>query len=87
MKIIKRSLSLENNITISNENFMAPTKDHQRNMLINRALKEFVGNLNSLHEQTRYFYSLSIKVLPQHMPEDVIDTWWAKSIAVLKAIK
>ncbi len=55
MRKIKRSHAFEVTITINDDNFIRPPKDSQRNAVVNRALKEFVGDLNILHEQTKEF--------------------------------
>ena len=55
MRKIKRSNAFEVTVTINDENFIRPPKDSQRNAVLNRALKEFVGELNILNEQTKDF--------------------------------
>ena len=55
MRKIKRSKAFEIVITINDENFIRPPKDAQRNAVLNRALKEFVGYLNILDTQVKHF--------------------------------
>jgi len=55
MKKIKRSKSFEVVVSIHDDNFIRPPKDAQRNAVVNRALKEFVGNLEILNAQTKDF--------------------------------
>ncbi len=38
-------------------------------------------------ELLSHFSSFSVHIVPLKMPEDVKDTWWADSIAVIKAVK
>ena len=48
-----------------------------------------IDSLSREHQKLllTYFSSFSIKVIPLDLPHDVIDTWWANSIVVIKAIK
>ncbi len=55
MRKIKRSKEFEVIVTINDENFIRPPKDVQRNAVVNRALKEFVGDLKILDRQTKQF--------------------------------
>ncbi len=55
MKKIKRSKEFEVILTIHDDNFIRPPKDTQRNAVLNRALKEFVGDLKILNAQTQHF--------------------------------
>ncbi|WP_282123521.1 class I SAM-dependent methyltransferase [Algibacter mikhailovii] len=55
MKKIKRSNAFEINVTIHDDTFIRPPKDSQRNALVNRAIKEFAGELNILDEQAKHF--------------------------------
>lgn len=55
MKKIKRSSAFEIVLNVNDDNFISPPKQVQRNAVINRALKEFVGDLNILNEQTKHF--------------------------------
>jgi len=57
MRKIKRSRAFEIVVTINDENFIRPPKDAQRNAIVNRALKEFVGDLNILNTQVKHFVS------------------------------
>ncbi|NAS30804.1 methyltransferase [Flavobacteriaceae bacterium R38] len=38
-------------------------------------------------ELLSHFSSFSVQIVPLDMPEDVKDTWWADTIAVIKAVK
>ncbi|MEO0901050.1 MAG: class I SAM-dependent methyltransferase [Bacteroidota bacterium] len=55
MKKIKRSNDFELNLILKQENFIAPPRQAQRNAVVNRAIKEFVADLNALDEQTKRF--------------------------------
>ncbi|WP_298553742.1 class I SAM-dependent methyltransferase [uncultured Algibacter sp.] len=55
MRKIKRSSAFEVVVTINDENFINPPKDAQRNAIVNRALKEFAGDLNILNKQAKEF--------------------------------
>ena len=55
MRKLKRSNAFEVTVTIHDDNFIRPPKDSQRNAVVNRALKEFIGDLNILNEQTKSF--------------------------------
>lgn len=55
MRKIKRSRAFEIVVTINDDKFIRPPKDSQRNTILNRALKEFVGDLNILNEQAKDF--------------------------------
>ena len=55
MRKIKRSKAFEVVLTINDEHFIRPPKDAQRNAIVNRALKEFVGSLNILNAQAKHF--------------------------------
>ena len=48
-----------------------------------------VDSLSRVHQRLllRYFSSFSVQIVPLKMPMDVKDTWWADSIAVIKAVK
>lgn len=56
------------------------------------AFTYFSNEINSLSREHQrrlleYFSSFTVKVVPLTLPQDVIDTWWADSIVVIKAIK
>lgn len=55
MKRIKRSKDFEISLTINNEEYIKPPREAQRNAVVNRALKEFSGDLDALDEQTKRF--------------------------------
>ncbi|WP_298500471.1 class I SAM-dependent methyltransferase [uncultured Algibacter sp.] len=55
MRKIKRSKEFEVILTINDDHFIRPPKDIQRNAVLNRALKEFVGDLKILDTQTKHF--------------------------------
>ncbi|WP_418603969.1 hypothetical protein [Hwangdonia sp.] len=55
MKKIKRSKEFEIILTINDDNFIRPPNNIQRNAVLNRALKEFVGDLKILDTQTKHF--------------------------------
>lgn len=55
MKRIKRSEAFEINVVLNDDNFINPPKNAQRNVVLNRALKEFSEDLNALDEQTKRF--------------------------------
>jgi guanidinoacetate N-methyltransferase len=52
----------------------------------------FSNEINSLGREHQrrllaYFSSFTVKVVPLLLPQDVIDTWWADTIVVIKAVK
>ena len=55
MRRIKRTKHLEVNLSIKDPTFINPPKEAQRNTLVNRALKEFVEDLEALHGQAKNF--------------------------------
>ncbi|MRH99223.1 class I SAM-dependent methyltransferase [Kriegella sp. EG-1] len=55
MKRIRRSNEFEISLNISNENFIRPPRDMQRNAVVNRAIKEFSADLLALDKQTKKF--------------------------------
>ncbi|WP_339704470.1 hypothetical protein [uncultured Kriegella sp.] len=55
MKRIKRSNDFEISVVLKNDNFIAPPREAQRNIVVNRAIKEFAADLNALNEQTKHF--------------------------------
>ena len=55
MKRIKRTEAFEVSLLIKDDAFINPPKVAQRNAVVNRALKEFSAELNSLNEQTKKF--------------------------------
>lgn len=82
MRKIKRSKEFEIVITINDDNFIRPPKDLQRNAVINRALKEFVGDLKILDEQTKHFvpgataYSFNIDREQKAMDaQEIMEDW------------
>ncbi len=48
-----------------------------------------IHSLSREHQRQllKHFSSFSVQIVPLEMPEDVIDTWWADTIVVVKAIK
>ncbi len=46
---IKRQRDFEITLNITNDNFIRPPRDAQRNWLLNKSLAEFVDDLNALH--------------------------------------
>lgn len=55
MKKIKRSEKFEIQVVLNSENFIRPPKNAQRNIVLNRALKEFSEDLMALDVQTHNF--------------------------------
>ena len=55
MKKIKRSNRYDISVTITDDSFISPPREAQRNAVLNRAMKEFVADLNALDEQTKKF--------------------------------
>ena len=56
------------------------------------ALTYFSNEIDSLsraHQRVlfKYFSSFSLQVVPLQLPKDVKDSWWANSMAVVKAVK
>lgn len=48
-----------------------------------------IHSLSREHQRMllKHFSSFSVQIVPLEMPDDVKDTWWADTIAVVKAIK
>lgn len=48
-----------------------------------------IGSLSREHQRVllQHFSSFTVQIVPLKMPDDVTDTWWADTIAVVKAIK
>ncbi|MEO9892387.1 class I SAM-dependent methyltransferase [Aurantibacter sp.] len=55
MKRIRRSNEFEISLNISDEDFIRPPRDMQRNAVVNRAIKEFSADLVALDRQTKKF--------------------------------
>ncbi len=55
MKKIKRSNQYEIELKITDDNFISPPRDSQRNAVVNRAVKEFAADLDILDKQTKKF--------------------------------
>lgn len=55
MKKIKRSKEFEVVVTISDDDFINPPRESQRNAVLNRAVKEFTADLVALDDQTKRF--------------------------------
>lgn len=82
MRKIKRSKEFEVIVTIHDDNFIRPPKDTQRNAVINRALKEFVGDLKILNLQTKHFvpgataHSFNTDRAQKKMePQEIMEDW------------
>lgn len=55
MKRIRRAKEFEVNLIINDENFIRPPRELQRNIIVNRALKEFTTDLQALDIQAKNF--------------------------------
>ncbi len=55
MKRIRRSNEFEVNLTISDDHFIDPPREVQRNAMVNRAITEFVADLKALDSQAKEF--------------------------------
>lgn len=55
MKRIRRTNEFEINVTIKDDAFINPPHEMQRNAVVNRAIKEFVTDLQAIDEQTKNF--------------------------------
>ncbi|MBM1106810.1 class I SAM-dependent methyltransferase [Aurantibacter crassamenti] len=55
MKRIRRSKEFEVNLTITDDKFINPPRDMQRNTMVNRAIKEFSADLVALDTQAKNF--------------------------------
>lgn len=55
MRRIRRADGFEVNLNITKETFINPPRDIQRYAVVNRALKEFVADINAIDEQTKHF--------------------------------
>ncbi len=57
MRRVRRADGFEVNLNITKEDFINPPRELQRSTVINRALKEFIADINAINEQTKYFVS------------------------------
>jgi guanidinoacetate N-methyltransferase len=76
-----------NGSTTFAEHFFRYAKAH---LNLNGSFTYFSNEVDSLSREhqrllLKYFSSFKVKVIKLEMPEDVKDTWWANSIAVIKA--
>ena len=55
MRKLNRSKEFEINIELKDPNFICPPREVQRNMLLNKAIKEFADNLYSLDTSSKNF--------------------------------
>ena len=55
MKKIKRSNFYDISVSLTDESYIAPPREAQRNAVMNRVMKEFVADLDALNEQTKKF--------------------------------
>ena len=71
------------------EHFFAHAKEHLRP---GGAFTYFSNEIHSLSREhqrllLKHFSSFTVQVVSLQMPDEVTDTWWADSIAVVKAIR
>ena len=71
------------------EHFFETASKHLRP---NGAFTYFTNEIDSLsrsHQRLifKYFSSFSLQLLDLDLPDDIKDTWWARKIAVVKAVK
>jgi len=57
MRRIRRTNGFEVNLNITSEDFINPPREIQRSAIVNRALKEFVADVNAIDEQAKHFVS------------------------------
>lgn len=55
MRRIRRANGFEVNLNITKEDFINPPRDIQRSAVVNRALKEFVADIEALDDQAKHF--------------------------------
>lgn len=55
MKRVRRTNEFEINVIIKDETFINPPREMQRNAVVNRAVKEFVTDLEAVDRQTKSF--------------------------------
>ena len=85
MKRIKRTNAFQITLEIKDDNYINPPKIAQRNAVVNRALKEFSTELNSLNEQTKNFVAgataaddnigLSERGQAQLSAQEIMEDW------------
>ncbi len=71
------------------EHFFDYAKEHLKEGGAFTYFSNEVDSLSREHQRLllQCFSSFSVQIVPLKMPVDVKDTWWANSIAVVKAIK
>ncbi|SDL27651.1 class I SAM-dependent methyltransferase [Kriegella aquimaris] len=71
------------------EHFFAHAQAHLKTGGAFTYFSNEIGSLSREHQRIllQHFSSFSVQIVPLKMPDDVTDTWWADSIAVVKAIK
>ena len=71
------------------EHFFPTASAHLRTGGVFTYLTNEIDSLSRAHQRLifKYFSSFSLKIIPLKMPANVKDTWWANSMAVIKAVK
>lgn len=77
-----------NGSTTFAEHFFSHAAKHLRSGGIFTYFSNEVDSLSREHQRRLlcHFSSFSVSIVPLQMPEDVKDTWWANSIAVISAV-
>ncbi len=82
MRRIKRTKQLEASLTIKDDEFINPPTAAQRNALINKALKEFVEDLQNLDEEAKHFvkgeetrFDMSDRTQKELSDEEIMEDW------------
>lgn len=88
-KRVKRTRDLEVAVAIQSEDFLKTPHEGQRNWLLNRALKEFVDNLNHLNKLAKSFVpgnfssQLNDRTQGELNEDEIMEDW---QIPVMKAM-
>lgn len=81
MKRIKRSGPIEISVTLSDDNFIRPPRDAQRNSLVNRALSEFAFDMHALDSLAQDFVSGDTNIVFEDRTqkalskEEIMEDW------------
>jgi guanidinoacetate N-methyltransferase len=71
------------------EHFFPVAAEHLRPGGIFTYLTNEIDSLSRAHQRLlfQHFSTVSLKIVPLEMPDDVKDTWWADSMVAVKAVK
>lgn len=71
------------------EHFFAPAAQHLRPGGHFSYFSNEIDSLSRAHQRAllRHFASFSVRLVELDLPEDVMDTWWSKTIAIVCAVR